>query len=51
VQDCLEKATVRFRIFDDLVQNYYYVVTPLNSTRDSLKIWSTTADGYYFVDG
>lgn len=37
-------------MYDDFVENYNYVVSPLNSTRDSLTITTTTAEGYYFMD-
>ena len=42
---------MRFKAFDDFMQNYHAVVTPLNVVNDSMKIWSTTANGLYFVDG
>lgn len=40
-----------FKVFDDFMMNYHYVVYPFNATNDSLSVWSTTADGLYLIDG
>ena len=37
-------------MFEDFIMNYYFVVTPLNSTFDSMLIRTTTREGYYFID-
>lgn len=37
-------------MYEDFVQNYYYVVDPLHATKDSIRINTTTKEGYYFLD-
>lgn len=37
-------------MFEDFIENYNFVVNPLNTTRDSLSITTTTKEGYYYID-
>jgi hypothetical protein len=37
-------------MYDDFIMNYHYVVDPLNSTRDSMLVRTTTREGYYYID-
>lgn len=37
-------------MFDDFILNYNYVVNPLNVTRDSMLVRTTTKEGYYYID-
>jgi hypothetical protein len=50
VSSCAFKAKVYFKLFEDFIQNYHYVVSPLNETRDSVFVRSTTKEEYYYVD-
>lgn len=50
VSSCTSGRSVYFKMYDDFVVNYAYVVDPLLSTRDSLLVKSTTAEGYYYLD-
>ena len=50
VQTCGSGSWVYFRMYEDFIQNYYYVVTPLNSTTDSMLVRTTTSDGYFYID-
>jgi len=35
---------------DTFVQNYNYIVSPLNETKDSIVITTTTKEGIYYMD-
>ena len=37
-------------MYEDFIQNYHYVVNPLNGTTDSMLVRTTTREGYYFID-
>ena len=37
-------------MYEDFIVNYNYVVSPLNATRDSLLVKTTTKEGYYYID-
>lgn len=50
VADCGASDRVRFKMFDDFIMNYHYVVSPLNDTRDSMLVRTTTREGYYYID-
>lgn len=50
VATCTASSTVRFKMYEDFIMNYYYVVDPLNSTFDSMLVRTTTREGYYFID-
>ena len=50
VASCEKRDYVRFKMYDDFVQNYYYVVNPLHPTNDSFRINTTTKEGYYYLD-
>lgn len=37
-------------MYDDFINNFGYIVDPLDSVTDSLIIRTTTSDGLYYVD-
>jgi hypothetical protein len=41
---------VTFRMYNDFVNNWGYVVDPLNNTADSLIVKTTTSNGEYYID-
>ena len=50
VTSCAASASVYFKMYDDFILNYNYVVNPLNSSIDYIMLKSTTKEGYYYVD-
>ncbi|CDW89223.1 UNKNOWN [Stylonychia lemnae] len=50
VSACKAKSKVYFKMYDDFIQNFNYVIDPLNGTTDSMLVRTTTKEGYYFID-
>lgn len=50
VASCGKRDIVRIRLMETFVQNFAYIVSPLNPTKDSLNITTTTREGIYYLD-